>query len=97
MDGTLSMTPLELDLPEPPLPWWTVTLMIPRQGDEPLVCPGVRLPAELELDLLPDQSVLSMRVPGADEVAAIVAASRVVRVLLGKWPGLASASVQAAP
>ena len=81
------MTPLELDLPEPPAAWWTVTLEIPRAGDEPLVDPGMRLPADLELDLLSDQSVLSLRVPAVDEVAAIVAASQVVRVLLGRWPG----------
>jgi hypothetical protein len=56
----------------------------------------VRLPPGLELDLLSEQSVLSLRVPAVDEVAAIVAASQVVRVLLGRWPGLLSAGVRAA-
>jgi len=97
MDGTLSMTPLDLELPEPPEPWWTVTVTVRDDGGgRPLVEPGLRVPAELELELL-SQSVLSVRVPGRDEVDAIVAASQVVRVLLGRWPGLASASVQQAP
>jgi hypothetical protein len=96
MDVLAGMTPLDLDLPDPPLAWWTVTLEIPRAGDEPLVDPGVRLPADLELDLLSDQSVVEMRVPAADEVTAIVAASQVVRVLLGRWPGLLSAGVRLA-
>lgn len=92
MDVLAGMTPLDLDLPEPPLAWWSVTLKIPRDGDEPLVDPGLRLPPELELGLL-SESVVSMRVPAVDEVAAIVAASQVVRVLLGRWPGLLSAGV----
>lgn len=96
MEMLAGMTPLDLELPEPAEAWWTVTLEIPRRDDEPLVDPGVRLPAGLELDLLSDQSVLSLRVPGADEVAAIVAASQVVRVLLGRWPGLLSAGVRLA-
>jgi hypothetical protein len=97
MDVLAGMTPLDLELPDPPEEWWTVTPEIPRRGDEPLVDPGMRLPAGLELDLLSDQSVVEMRVPAADEVAAIVAASQVVRVLLGRWPGLLSAGVRPAP
>jgi hypothetical protein len=97
MDVLAGMTPLDLDLPEPPQAWWTVTLEIPRCGDEPLVDPGMRLPAGLELDLLSEHSVVEMRVPAVDEVAAIVAASQVVRVLLGRWPGLLSAGVRLAP
>jgi hypothetical protein len=96
MDVLAGMVPLDLGLPEPPEPWWVVTLSVPRNGEGPLVDPGVRLPPGLELDLLSEQSVLSLRVPAVDEVAAIVAASQVVRVLLGRWPGLLSAGVRPA-
>lgn len=88
------LEPLDLELPEPPERWWTVSLTIPRDGDRPLVDEGVRLPLTLEARLLSDQSVLELRVPGEDEVAAIVAATQVVRVLLGRWPGLLSAVVR---
>lgn len=85
----------DFELPEPPERWWTVTLAIPRDGDQPLIDPDMRLPVALEARLLSDQSVLEFRVPAVDEVAAIVAATQVMRVLLGRWPGLLSAGVRA--
>lgn len=90
------MTPLELEVPAPPEPWWSVSLTLPSSR-EPLVDPGMRLPAALELELMAERSVIALKVPAADEPAAIAAACMVVRVLLGRWPGLVSAEVQRAP